>query len=80
MLCREGLAPFAQSSIGARRIRRAAKANSFLVNISACIGVFLTSSLSSAGALGAMSAWNLSLFLLLWLLPVVFVSLWTKQY
>ena len=80
VLCREGLAPFAQSIIGARRIRRAAKANSFLVNISACIGVFLTASLSSAGALGAMSAWNLSLFLLLWLLPVVFVSLWTKQY
>ena len=79
-LCREGIAPFSQALIGAKRIRRAAAFSSFFVNFSACVGVVLTASLSSAGALGAMCAWHLSLFLLLWLVPVLLISLWTTQY
>lgn len=77
---REGIAPFSQALIGAKRIRRAAAFSSFFVNFSACVGVVLTASLSSAGALGAMCAWHLSLFLLLWLVPVLLISLWTTQY
>ncbi|MFQ8927450.1 MAG: hypothetical protein ACLR53_05295 [Evtepia gabavorous] len=80
VLCREGIAPFSQALIGAKRIRRAAAFSSFFVNFSACVGVVLTASLSSAGALGAMCAWHLSLFLLLWLVPVLLISLWTTQY
>lgn len=76
----EGIAPFSQALIGAKRIRRAAAFSSFFVNFSACVGVVLTASLSSAGALGAMCAWHLSLFLLLWLVPVLLISLWTTQY
>lgn len=80
VLCREGLAPFSQAILGSKRIRRAALFSSAFVNISACVGVVLTATLSSAGALGAMCAWHLSLFLLLWLVPVLLISLWTTQY
>lgn len=80
VLCREGLAPFSQALIGSKRVRRAAQFSSFFVCLSSCVGVFLTATLSSAGALGAMCAWHLSLFLLLWLVPVLLISLWTAQY
>ena len=80
VLCREGVAPFSQAIIAAKRIRRAAAFSSVFVRVGACVGVVLTATLSSAGALGAMSAWNLSLFLLLWFVPVLLISLWTVQY
>lgn len=80
VLCKEGLPPFAQAVAGAKRIRWASRLAGWFVNISAVIGVFLTATLSSAGALSSMCAWNLSLFLLLWLVPVLLISLWTAQY
>ena len=80
VLCKEGLAPFAQAVAGAKRIRRAHRLAGWFVNISAVVGVFLTATLSSAGALSSMCAWNLSLFLLLWLVPVLLISLWTARY
>lgn len=80
VLCREGVAPFTQAIIGAKRIRRAALFSSVFVNLGACIGVLLTAVLSSAGALSAMCSWHLALFLLLWLVPVLLISLWTLQY
>lgn len=80
VLCREGLPPYAEAVVSAKRLRRAGILGSWIVNVSACVGVFLTASLSSTGALGAMCAWNLSLFLLLWLVPVVLLALWTRQF
>ncbi len=80
LLCREGMAPFSLALIASKRIRRAAGFSSFFVRLSACVGVILTATLSSAGALGAMSAWHMTLFLLLWFVPVLFLSLWTRQY
>ena len=80
VLCQEGLASFSAALLAARRIYRAENFNSLFVHLSACIGVFLTATLSSAGAMGAMCAWNLAFFLLLWLVPIVLLSFWTKQY
>ena len=80
VLCREGIAPFTLALIAAKRVRRAAGLSSFFVRLSACVGVILTATLSSAGALGAMSAWHMALFLLLWFVPVLLLSLWTEQY
>lgn len=80
VLCREGMAPFTLALIAAKRVRRAAGLSSFFVRLSACVGVILTATLSSAGALGAMSAWHMALFLLLWFVPVLLLSLWTEQY
>ena len=80
VLCREGMAPFTLALIAAKRVRRAAGLSSFFVRLSACVGVILTATLSSAGALGAMSAWHMALFLLLWFVPVLLLSLWTDKY
>lgn len=80
IICREGLPPYTEALVGARRLRRAGKLSSWLVNISACVGVFLAASLSSSGALSAMCAWNLSLYLLLWLAPIVLLALWARQF
>ena len=80
VLCREGLPPFAQALVSAKRVRRAARINAFLARLGAILGVILTGILSSAGALSSMCAWNLSLFLLLWFLPILIVSLWVTQY
>ena len=80
VLCREGVAPFSQALVASQRIRRAAAFSQWFVHIGACVGVVITAALSSAGALTAMSPWNLSLFLLLWFVPVLLLSLWTTQY
>lgn len=80
VLCREGMAPFTLALVAAKRVRRAAGLSSFFARLSACVGVVLAATLSSAGALGAMSAWHMSLFLLLWLVPVLLLSAWTAQY
>lgn len=80
VLCREGVAPFSQALVASQRIRRAAAFSQWFVHIGACVGVVITAALSSAGALTAMSPWNLSLFLLLWFVPVLMLSLWTTQY
>ena len=80
VLCREGVAPFSQALVASQRIRRAAAFSQWFVHIGACVGVVITAALSSAGALTAMSPLNLSLFLLLWFVPVLMLSLWTTQY
>lgn len=75
-LTREGLLSYSQALISAKRVHRASRISSVFVRLGAVIGVFLAATLSSAGATGAMCAWNLSLFLLLWLVPVLLLSLW----
>ena len=80
VLCREGVAPFSQALVASQRIRRAAAFSQWFVHIGACVGVVITAALSSAGALTAMCAWHLALFLLLWFVPVLLISLWTTQY
>ncbi len=80
VLCREGLPPFSDALISARRIRRAHWLNTILVCASACVGVFLTATLSSGGATVALTAWTLSMYLLLWFVPLLFLSLWVTQY
>lgn len=80
VLCREGLPPLAHALLSARRSGLAQNVSSIMVCCSACIGVVLTAALSSAGAVASLTAWTLSLYLLLWLTPVVLLSLWVCQY
>ena len=80
ILSREGVAPYAQAVVGADRLRRAVRFNGVFTRVSACVGVVLAAVLSSAGALSAMCALSLSLYLLLWTVPVLLLSLWVLQY
>ena len=79
LLSREGLLSYSQALIAARRVRRASLISSWFVRLGAVIGVVLTATLSSAGAMGAMCAWNLALYLLLWLVPVLLVGFWASR-
>ena len=76
---RECLLSYTAALTAARRVRRASLLNSWFVRLGAVIGVFLAATLSSSGATGAMCAWNLALFLLLWLVPVVLLSFWASR-
>lgn len=78
-ITREGLLSYTAALTAARRVRRASVLNSWFVRLGAIIGVFLAATLSSSGATGAMCAWNLALFLLLWLVPVVLLSFWASR-
>jgi hypothetical protein len=80
VLCREGLAPYSQAVIGSKRLRWTTRFSSLLSMVGACLGVFLTATLSSSAAMGAMCAWSLSAFLLLWLVPVVVLGVWSSRY
>lgn len=80
VLCREGLPPLAHALISARRTGLAQNISSIMVCVSACVGVVLTAALSSAGAVASLTAWTLSLYLLLWMTPVLLLSLWVCQY
>ena len=78
-ITREGLLSYTAALTAARRVRRASILNSWFVRLGAVIGVFLAATLSSSGATGAMCAWNLALFLLLWLVPVILLSFWASR-
>ena len=78
-LTREGILSYTAALTAARRVRRASLLNSWFVRIGAVVGVFLAATLSSSGATGAMCAWNLAIFLLLWLVPVVLLSFWASR-
>ena len=78
-ITREGLLSYTLALTSARRVRRASLLNSWFVRLGAVIGVVLAATLSSSGATGAMCAWNLALFLLLWLVPVLLLSFWASR-
>ena len=76
---REGILSFSKAVVSAKRVRKASNISSVFVQASAIVGVFLTATLSSSGALKALSAWNLALFLLLWFVPVALFSIWAYR-
>lgn len=80
VLCLEGLTPLATAAAGAQRLQTAVRLCSGLTCLGAFVGVFLAFYLSAAGALSALSAVSLTLFLLLWFLPTVLISGWVNQF
>ena len=80
VLCREGLLPFAESVVGARRLRRAVRASAVLTCAGSTLGVLLAYYLTSVDAYASLSPLNLLFYLLMWLLPVWFLSGWVHRY
>ena len=79
ILCREGLYPFAEAVVCAKRLRRVTRLGAVLCCVSSALGLFLTTYLVWVSAYGSLSPLNLLLFLLMWLLPVWLLSAWSHR-
>lgn len=80
VLCREGLVPYADSVVGARRLRRATRLGAVLACVCSTVGVLLAYYLTAVTAFGSLSPLNLLIFLITWLLPVWFLTSWVPRY
>ena len=79
LLCREGLFPFAEAVVCAKRLRRATRVGAVLCCVSSVLGLLLTGYLVFVSAYGSLSPLNLLLYLLLWLLPVWLLTAWAHR-
>ncbi|MBQ8800992.1 MAG: hypothetical protein IJZ52_01735 [Clostridium sp.] len=80
ILCREGLYPFAEAVVCAKRLRRATRVGAVLCCVSSLLGLLLTGYLVFVSAYGSLSPLNLLLYLLMWLLPVWLLTAWTHRF
>ena len=80
VLCREGIVPFSESVVAARRLRRAVRLNAVLACIASLLGTLLACYLTAAGAFASISPHTLLVYLLLWLLPSWFLTGWVDQF
>ena len=80
VLCREGLAPYAEAVVGARRLRSAVRLSALLCCLGAALGVGLAFYLTSVAAYASMTPLNLLIFLLLWTVPPILISGWVNRY
>jgi len=80
VLCREGIYPFSEAVVGARRLRMAVRLNAALACVSSVLGLLLSAYLTSVGAFASIAPVNLLVYLVLWLLPAWFITGWADQY
>ena len=77
---REGLLPYGESVVAAKRLRWSTRFGAVLTCLGSCVGVLLAYYLTSVDAYGSLSPLNLLVFLLFWLAPVWFLTSWTARY
>ena len=80
ILCREGLAPFADAVVGSRRLRTAVRTGAVLAGIGSVVGLLMSFYLTFVTAYASLSPVNLTLFCLLWLVPTLLISGWVDRY
>ena len=80
VLCREGIYPFSEAVVGARRLRLAVRLNTTLACVSSVLGLLLSAYLTGVGAFASIAPVNLLIYLVLWLLPAWFITGWADQY
>jgi len=80
VLCREGIYPFSETVVGARRLRLAVRLNAVLASLASVLGLLLAAYLTGAGAVASISPVNLFIYLGLWLIPAWFITGWVDQY
>ena len=71
---RDGLGPFTEAIIGARRLRMVVRLNNILTILASVVGLVLAFYLTFIGAFLSLSSLNMLLFLLLWLVPNLLIS------
>ena len=80
VLLREGLGPYSDAAVGARRLRGAVRLGSALSVAGSALGVVLTFYLTFVDAYRSLSPAALLVFLLAWLVPTLFLSDWVTRY
>lgn len=80
LLCREGLHPFAEAITAAKRLRWATKVSTVLCCAASVVGMLLGAYLVALAAYGSLSALNLFVYLLAWLVPVWLLSSWVHRF
>lgn len=80
VLCREGIYPFSETVVGARRLRLAVRLNAVLACIASVLGLLLAAYLTGAGAFASIAPVHLFIYLVLWLIPSWFITGWVDQY
>jgi hypothetical protein len=80
VLCREGLGPFSEAVVGARRLRRATRLSAALAAAGSAVGALLAFYLTYISAYTSLSVANLTAFLLLWTVPTLLISGWVDRY
>ena len=80
VLCREGIGPYSEAVVGAARLRRAVRASAVLASLGATVGLVLAFYLTFMGAYASLSAANLLVFLIMWLVPTPLISGMVNKY
>ena len=80
VLCREGVAPYSEAVVGACRLRRAVRLSAVLACLGACAGLLLAFYLTYMGAYASLSAANLLVFLVMWLVPTPLIAGMVNKY
>lgn len=80
VLCREGLGPYAEAVVGSRRLRSAVRLGALLSCLGSLAGVLLAFYLTCVGAYDSLTAPNLMIFLLAWLVPTPLIGGWVDRY
>lgn len=80
VLCREGIGPYSEAVVGAARLRRAVRTSAVLASLGAVVGLILAFYLTFVGAYASLSASNLLVFLIMWLVPTPLISGMVNKY
>ena len=80
VLCREGVAPYSEAVVGAARLRRAVRISALLASLGAVAGLLLAFYLTFVGSYASLSAGNLLVFLVMWLVPTPLISGMVNKY
>lgn len=80
VLCREGLSPFSEAVVGAKRLRLAVRMTTALTVLGSVIGLLLAFYLTFIGAWDSLSSAQMTLFLLAWTVPTLLISGWVERY
>ncbi|NCB62137.1 MAG: hypothetical protein EOM52_00735 [Clostridia bacterium] len=80
VLCREGLGPYSEAVVGATRLRAAVHISTAISLIGSLVGLLLAFYLTYVAAYTSISAAQLTVFLLAWLVPTYLISGWVNRY
>jgi len=80
VLCREGIAPYAEAVVGGRRLRSAVRLSTTVACLGSVVGALLASYLTFMAAYASLTPVNLLIFLVMWLVPTFLISGWVDRY